>query len=207
MVSDRQSHWEEIYKTKREAELSWFQASPALVLDLLELVGATPSSSIVDIGGGESRLVDSLLAEGYENITVLDLSATALAAAQSRLGEKGDKVKWIVADATEWEPPEFYDIWHDRAAFHFLVSESEQRSYIDRLKRGLKVGGHVILGTFALDGPQKCSGLPVARHGSASLSNLLGSEFALVDSRRDDHTTPRGSVQRFQFSTFKRMHA
>ena len=202
MTSDRKAHWENIYSTKGEAEVSWFQETPTPSLELLALVGARPTSAIADIGGGASRLVDCLLEKGFERITVLDLSAEALAVARKRLGEKAGEVKWIVADATRWEPPRLYDVWHDRATFHFLTNEEEQRAYIDRLKRGLRVGGHVIIGTFAPDGPEKCSGLPVARHSAESLAALLGEAFTLVDSRRHEHITPWGATQKFHFGTF-----
>jgi len=204
-TTDRKAHWENVYTTKGEAEVSWFQETPVPSLELLELVGAQPSSAIIDIGGGASRLVDCLLAQGFENITVLDLSATALASARARLGDKGGKVKWIAADATEWQPPENYDVWHDRAAFHFLTCEEEQNAYIQRLKQALRRGGHAIIGTFAPDGPEKCSGLPVARHNAESLSAILGADFVLVDSRRHEHATPWQAVQKFQFSTFRRV--
>ncbi|MGC1859696.1 MAG: class I SAM-dependent methyltransferase [Methylocystis sp.] len=204
-TTDRKAHWENIYTTKGEAEVSWFQESPVPSLELLELVGAQPSSAIIDIGGGASRLVDCLLARGFENITVLDLSATALASARARLADRGGKVKWIAADATQWRPPENYDVWHDRAAFHFLTREEEQNAYIQRLRQALRRGGHVIIGTFAPDGPEKCSGLPVARHNAESLSAILGAGFVLVDSRRHEHATPWQAVQKFQFSTFRRV--
>lgn len=204
-TTDRETHWENVYTTKDEAKLSWFQEAPAPSLELLGLTGAKPSSAVIDIGGGASRLVDSLLAQDFENVTVLDLSAAALASTRARLGGKGNRVKWIVADATEWQPSEIYDVWHDRAAFHFLTAEKEQNAYIQRLKRALRVGGHVIIGTFALDGPEKCSGLPVARYSAESLAALLGTDFALVDSRRNEHSTPWGAVQKFQFSTFRRV--
>lgn len=205
MTNDRKSHWENVYTTKGETEVSWFQATPAPSLELLELVGAKPAAAIIDVGGGASRFVDSLLTQGFENLTVLDLSATALAAARIRLGDTGGKVKWIVADATEWHSPETYDVWHDRAAFHFLTREGDQKAYIQRLKKSLRRGGHTIIGTFALDGPEKCSGLPVARHSSGSLSTLLGDDFILIDSRCHEHTTPWQVVQKFQFSTFRRV--
>jgi SAM-dependent methyltransferase len=204
-TTDRKAHWENVYAAKGEAEVSWFQATPVPSLELLELVGAQPSSAIIDIGGGASRLVDCLLARGFENVTVLDLSATALASARARLGDKGDKVKWITADATQWRPPENYDVWHDRATFHFLTREEEQSAYIQRLRQALRRGGHAIIGTFAPDGPEKCSGLPVARHDAESLSAILGADFVLVDSRRHEHATPWQAVQKFQFSTFRRV--
>ena len=205
MTDDRKLHWENVYSTKGEADVSWFQESPAPSLELIHLVKAKRSDAIVDVGGGASRLVDSLLAEGFVDVTVLDLSAAALDTAQKRLGVRADEVMWIAGDATLWEPPQTYDIWHDRAAFHFLTDAAEQEAYIERLKLALKIGGYLIMGTFALDGPEKCSGLPVARHSSDSLLELLGAGFELIDSRRHDHSTPWDSVQRFQFSTFRRI--
>ncbi|WP_245433536.1 class I SAM-dependent methyltransferase [Methylocystis hirsuta] len=153
--------------------------------------------------GRPSRLVDNLLAKGFENLTVLELSGAALASARARLGAKSEAVKWIVADATEWLPTDTYNVWHDRAAFHFLTSEREQRACIKRFEQALKRGGHLIIGTFALDGPEKCSGLPVARHSAESLSALLAPDFDLIDSRRHEHITPWQAVQKFQFSTFR----
>lgn len=204
-MSDRHAHWENVYSTKSEADVSWFQETPAISLELLALAGAKPADAVIDIGGGASRLVDSLLARGFTNLAVLDLSEAALAAARARLGSKGDDVEWIAADATTWKPREAaYDIWHDRAAFHFLTAPGDLAAYIERLKRGLRMGGHVIMGTFAPDGPEKCSGLPVVRHDADSLGRLLGQGFALVDHRRHEHATPWGSIQKFQFSTFQR---
>ena len=204
MTENRQSHWEDVYTSKGENEVSWYQDSPTISLDLLALAGATPASAIIDIGGGASRLVDELLARFFLDVTVLDLSAQALAVARARLGADAGRAKWIAADATSWEPPQRYDIWHDRAAFHFLTSAEQQAAYMDRLKSALAPGGHVIIGTFAPDGPEKCSGLPVMRHDANTLSALLGEGFSLLDTRRHEHATPWGSSQRFQFSTFRR---
>lgn len=205
MSDDRQGHWENVYSTKGETDVSWHQETPAPSLELLALIGAKRDDAIIDVGGGASRLVDHLLAQGFERITVLDLSAAALAVARARLGALAQKVQWIVADATLWEPPQTYDIWHDRAAFHFLTSETEQQAYLDRLKRGLRIGGHAIIGTFALDGPEKCSGLPVARQSPESLSTVFGAGFTLIDARRYQHATPWGAVQNFQFCAFQRI--
>ncbi|WP_325399140.1 class I SAM-dependent methyltransferase [Acidocella sp.] len=202
VTPSKQTHWENVYTAKGEDEVSWFQETPAPSLELLERVGVKPAAALIDVGGGASRLVDCLLARGFGNITVLDLSAAALAAARMRLGRTGDKVKWIVADAAEWRSDETYDLWHDRAAFHFLTQAQDQQAYIRRLKQSLRRGGHVIIGTFAPDGPATCSGLPVARHNAESLSTLLGDDFVLADTRRHEHTTPWKSVQKFQFSTF-----
>jgi SAM-dependent methyltransferase len=202
--ANRQAHWESVYTSKGENEVSWFQESPAPSSDLIVQAGATHASAIIDIGGGASRLVDYLVEQGFEDITVLDLSAAALEAARRRLEGRADRVHWIVADATAWEPVKAYDIWHDRAAFHFLTDESDRAAYIARLTKGVREGGHAIIGTFALDGPEKCSGLPVARYDSASLGQALGAKFQLVDTRLHEHATPWGSRQMFQFSVFRR---
>lgn len=201
---DRQAHWEHVYVTKGENEVSWFQQDPAPSLELIAQVGATHKSPIVDIGGGASRLVDHLVEEGFEDITVLDLSGAALEAARQRMGAGGDRVHWIVADVTAWEPAKAYDVWHDRAAFHFLTEENDRAAYVACLTQAVKAGGHAIIATFALDGPEKCSGLPVARYESTGLAQVLGAKFRLIDSRRHEHATPWGSPQMFQFSVFRR---
>jgi SAM-dependent methyltransferase len=201
---NRQAHWENVYTTKGENEVSWFQQSPAPSLELIVQAGAAGNSAIIDIGGGASRLVDHLVEQGFEDVTVLDLSDAALKAAKARLGVRADRVRWLVADATIWEPMKRYDIWHDRAAFHFLTDASDRAAYIARLGRGLKIGGHAIIATFALDGPEKCSGLPVARYDSASLGRTLGTAFKLVHTQRHEHATPWDSRQIFQFSVFRR---
>jgi SAM-dependent methyltransferase len=200
----RQAHWQNVYTTKGESEVSWFQQSPAPSLELIVQAGAVSNSAIIDIGGGASRLVDHLVEQGFEDVTVLDLSDAALNAAKARLGARANRVRWLVADATIWEPVKRYDIWHDRAAFHFLTDEKDRAAYIARLGRGLKIGGHAIIATFALDGPEKCSGLPVARYDSASLGQTLGDAFKLVHTQRHEHATPWESRQIFQFSVFRR---
>jgi trans-aconitate methyltransferase len=204
MTNGRQAHWEHIYETKAENELSWYQESPAISLDLIRATGAKSSAAIIDIGGGASRLVDALLNEGFRAVTVLDLSESALAAAKARLGPRSANVTWIVADVTAWEPSETYDLWHDRAAFHFLTGAADRRAYAERVAEAVRPGGHAVIGTFAPDGPERCSGLPVMRHDAASIGAVLGEKFALVETRRDDHVTPAGVTQRFQFSLFRR---
>ena len=206
MESDsRKTHWENVYTNKGENEVSWFQDNPAPSLALIAETGAAPNSAIIDIGGGASRLVDHLIDQGFVDVTVLDLSAAALDAAKARLGERASRAHWLVADATTWAPSHTYDIWHDRAAFHFLTEERDRAGYIARLKQGLRIGGHAIIATFALDGPEKCSGLPVTRYDAAGLAETLGPDFNLLQSRRNDHATPWGSQQRFQFSVFERV--
>lgn len=198
------SHWETVYTTKGETEVSWFQENPAPSLELIDLARPTPQSAIVDIGGGASRLVDSLIARGFRHVTVLDISQAALEAAKARLGERAGQVQWVVADVTTWSSAQTFDIWHDRAAFHFLIDPADRSAYVARMKQAVRPGGHVIIGTFAIDGPEKCSGLPVNRYDAASLAKELGEGFELVDSRRHDHSTPWDSTQAFQFCIFRR---
>ncbi|WP_455274505.1 class I SAM-dependent methyltransferase [Rhizobium herbae] len=202
MNDSTKTHWENVYSRRTETSVSWFQEMPKPSLDLLELVGAGQDWKIVDIGGGASRLVDCFVMAGYIHVTVLDLCDAALACAQRRLGERSEYVRWVVSDVRDWGDAGGYDVWHDRAAFHFLTKPSDQESYARRLRRSLRDGGFAIVGTFALDGPEKCSGLPVTRHDSESIGRVLGPDFKLVDHRRHDHLTPSGAMQKFQFSTF-----
>jgi SAM-dependent methyltransferase len=201
----RKAHWENVYTSKSEREVSWFQASPAPSLDLIQLAKPPPDAAIVDIGGGTSRLVDQLLADGFKNVAVLDISEAALEAAKARLGDKAAQVQWVVADVTKWHPAQSFDIWHDRAAFHFLTTEMDRAAYVERLRQAIRMGGHVIIGTFALDGPEKCSGLAVNRYDAASLGKVLGADFQLAHTRSHEHATPWAAIQRFQFSVFRRV--
>jgi SAM-dependent methyltransferase len=205
--NERHAHWENVYQTKGERDVSWFQESPEISLDLIRATGAGPDASIIDIGGGASRLVDALADERYTAITVLDLSEKALATARSRLGARGAGVEWIAADVTTWEPTQTYDLWHDRAAFHFLTEAKDRAAYVERLLRAVRPGGHVIIGTFAPDGPERCSGLPVVRHDAAALARAVGPSFEPIESRNHAHQTPAGAIQRFQFSRFRRLRA
>jgi SAM-dependent methyltransferase len=202
---ERRSHWDNVYTAKAENEVSWFQESPTVSLALIKASGLARESAIIDIGGGASRLVDVLLDEGFEDLTVLDISESAVEAAKARLGARAKEVQWVVADVTTWKPPRHYDLWHDRAALHFLIDPHDRIAYGERVAMGVRPGGHVIIGTFALDGPERCSGLPVMRHDTASLAHMLGPEFEPVETRRHDHRTPTGSTQRFQFSRFRRV--
>lgn len=203
--TDRQAHWQNVYATKSEKEVSWFQENPAPSLDLIAATGIAQDAGIIDIGGGASRLVDSLLDRGFRRLTILDLSANALAEAKKRLGPRAEAVDWIAADVTAWQPPTTYGLWHDRAAFHFLTEPDDRDAYIACLKKAVRPGGHVIIATFAADGPEKCSGLPIVRYEPENLAQTLGREFRLVESRRHDHLTPGGTTQHFQFSRFLRI--
>jgi len=199
---DRQAHWQNVYTSKGETEVSWFQDRPAISLEFIAATKVRSDAAIIDIGGGASRLVDALLDAGYSNLTVLDLSEAALAASRERIGPRAASVKWVAADVTTWLPSEKYDVWHDRAAFHFLTEETDRQAYVDRLKTALRHGGQAIIGTFALDGPERCSGLPVMRYDPAGLATVLGPAFRLLASRVEEHRTPWDASQIFQFSRF-----
>lgn len=205
----RQAHWDSIHTTKDERTVSWYQERPDISLDLIAATGVTADAAIIDIGGGTSHLVDALLAEGFSAVTVLDLSEAALAAAKARLAAgnlagRAANVRWVAADVTAWQPSHSYDVWHDRAALHFLTDPQDRAAYGERVSKAVRPGGHVIIGTFAPGGPERCSGLPVLRHDAASIGDVLGRAFELMESRAHDHRTPAGVVQRFQFSRFRR---
>lgn len=201
----KQAHWQNVYQNRDERDVSWFEESPAISLELIQATGVGVAGPIIDIGGGASRLVDALMREGFRAITVLDLSEKALAASRQRLGAQAAQISWIVADVTTWQPTETFDVWHDRAAFHFLTDPADGAAYAARVQKAVRPGGNVIIGTFALDGPERCSGLPVTRHDAASIGQVLEKSFKFIETRRHDHETPRGDIQRFQFSRFQRI--
>lgn len=202
----RKDHWERIYSTKGEHDVSWFESLPAVSLQMLEASGLTRETCVLDVGGGDSRLVDHLAGRGMDCLAVLDVSGAALQRARTRLGEIAKVPVWIEADVTgDWTLKPM-DIWHDRAVFHFLTTPEDQTTYLEHLSAVLKVGGSAIIATFAPDGPDTCSGLPVARYSPESLGERLGSGFTLVESRRHVHRTPWGTAQAFQYSRFIRAH-
>jgi SAM-dependent methyltransferase len=203
-VDEGQAHWDAVYGSRKAEELSWFQDRPLLSLELIARTGKDRQSSIIDVGGGASRLVDALLDEGFQRVTVLDISAEALARAQDRLGDRARLVTWIAGDITRWMPPARYEVWHDRAVFHFLVDPEKRRAYEAALAGALPPGAQAIIGTFASDGPERCSGLPVARYEPDTLAAELGPGFRLLEGVHDDHVTPGGKVQHFQFSRLVR---
>lgn len=203
-IDQRQAHWDAVYTTKKADEVSWYQARPRVSLEFIERTGKGRDASIIDVGGGASRLIDALLDEGFQQVTVLDISPEALAQTKERLGERARSVTWITADIARWAPPTKFDIWHDRAVFHFLVKPEDREAYRETLAAALDRGGQAIMGTFASDGPERCSGLPVARYEPETLAAELGPRFRLVESAHEDHLTPSGKVQRFQFSRFVR---
>jgi 2-polyprenyl-3-methyl-5-hydroxy-6-metoxy-1,4-benzoquinol methylase len=202
---DRKHHWEDVYAKKAENEVSWFQAEPTTSLEFIRRCGGTGNAPIIDIGGGESRLVDRLLDAGYADVTVLDLSEHAIATTQRRLGSRATQVQWIAADVTSWQPARKYRLWHDRAVLHFLTEPADRKAYTRAMLASVEPGGCIVISTFALDGPERCSGLPVVRYSAETLATELGSELRLVETAHEDHATPWGAIQRFQFSRFTRL--
>ena len=202
---DRKAHWDGVYTTKPSTDVSWYQAEPTLSLALLREAGAGPTTTILDVGSGDSRLVDAALAEGLGRMTVLDLSGAALARARARLGTQADEVTWLEADVTQVElPARAFDIWHDRAVFHFLTAPEDRARYAAVAAAALRPGGTALLATFAPDGPTRCSGLEVARYTPEGLAAELGDAFALVRGFGDLHHTPAGREQRFSVAVLRR---
>jgi trans-aconitate methyltransferase len=200
---DRKQHWESVYREKAEDAVSWFQAHPEISLELIR-AHCRPGEALVDVGGGASRLVDHLLAAGYADLTVLDISEAALERAGMRLGKAALRVQWRVADITSWQPERRYRLWHDRAVFHFLTEAADRDAYRRNLMQALAPGGHALIASFAPDGPERCSGLPVQRYSPESLARELGEGLRLRESRDETHLTPAGRLQRFQYSVFER---
>ncbi|WP_084861253.1 class I SAM-dependent methyltransferase [Salibaculum halophilum] len=202
-----QEHWDDVYGTRSEDALTWFEATPEVSLDLVR-DHLQPGEPFIDIGAGASRLVDALLDEGFGPLTVLDLSAAALAVSRQRLGPKADDVAWIEADITVWQPERDYAVWHDRAVFHFLTGAEDRAGYACALAQALRPGGTAIIATFADDGPEMCSGLPVVRYAPEALAQeldrLLPGLFEMLDARRHMHVTPKGNRQSFQYSVFRK---
>jgi 2-polyprenyl-3-methyl-5-hydroxy-6-metoxy-1,4-benzoquinol methylase len=199
-------HWENVYSTKAAEEVSWFQEHARLSLQIICDSALAPDGRIIDVGGGASTLVDDLLSAGFSKITVLDLSAAALARAKARLGSRAASVQWLEANILDVTlPASTYDVWHDRAVFHFLTSESERHRYVEQVLHAVKPGGLVIVATFAEDGPEKCSGLPVMRYSADGVHAEFGNTFELLGSQRESHLTPTGKEQKFVYCFCKRL--
>ncbi len=196
-------HWEKIYRAKQPNELSWWQDNPKTSLDLIHSLSLPPSAHIIDIGGGDSTLVDFLLADGFENITVLDISERALERAKTRLGKRAGKVQWIAGDINEFKPPQTYDLWHDRATFHFLTTEQQITHYVDTAREALKSTGSLLVGTFSTEGPRTCSGLPVTQYDEETLTSALRNGFEKIRCIREDHVTPFNTRQNFLFCSYQ----
>ena len=203
MTSDPREHWQTVYETKAPTDVSWYQPVPQRSLALIQSTGLPPSATLLDVGGGASTLVDQLLAAGFSDITLLDVALAALEATAARLGTAGAQVQMIAADVTAWQPQRRYDLWHDRAVFHFLVDEALRERYINVLRAAIAPGGFVVMATFGPEGPTRCSGLDVRRYSAAELSAVLGPAFRLVTSDIEDHTTPGGNVQQFMYGLWQ----
>jgi SAM-dependent methyltransferase len=203
-MSRREQHWQQSWRSNPSGK-SWVQQRPDLSLDLIARCQLDKQAAILDMGGGASTLVDFLLADGYGNITVADISAQALQLAQARLGDKVGRVSWIHADACTWQPPQKYQLWHDRAVFHFLIEPKDRAAYKKRLYAAVPVGGFLVMATFALGGPQKCSGLPIQQYDDASMAAEIGAGFTLLEAQTESHLTPGGASQKFQYCRFQRI--
>ncbi len=201
----RRVHWERVYETKAADEVSWYQRSPTLSLELIRATGVSEAAWILDVGGGASSLVDHLVALGYERIGVLDVAEAALAHARDRLGPAADRVEWYVSDVTTFVPTHPWDVWHDRTVFHFLVDPADRAAYREVLVRSVPDGGHVVVATFGPRGPKRCSGLDVVRYSADALGEELGSCVRLVESRTEEHETPSHVVQQFMYARFRRV--
>lgn len=207
-IMQPKEHWENVYTARQPDEVSWYQPRPERSLQLIRDTDASPDAAIIDVGGGASTLIDHLLDLGFGNVTVLDLSAEALGVARQRLGERAAGVQWLEADITDAAlPAQAYDVWHDRAVLHFLTQATDRQAYVRQLEHALKPGGHVIIATFAEDGPTRCSGLPVRRYGPDDLQAELGSRFTLIDSQREGHATPSGTIQQFMYCRLRKAAA
>jgi 2-polyprenyl-3-methyl-5-hydroxy-6-metoxy-1,4-benzoquinol methylase len=204
---DAKGHWEKVYMTKAPEAVSWYRPHLETSLALIERAAAARSASIVDVGGGESTLVDDLLLRGYKNITVLDISQIAIDLTKSRLSSAAEQVCWLVGDITEIElEPRAYDLWHDRAVFHFLTAQERRVAYVRQVAHSVKPGGHIIVSTFGPEGPTKCSGLEVMRYDAESLHREFGARFRLVESSRELHHTPFGTTQQFLYCYCRIVH-
>lgn len=204
---DSKQHWEQIYATKASEDVSWFQEHAGLSLELIHNTGLGINAGIIDVGGGASKLVDALAEEDYQDLTVLDISAASLDIAKQRLGSHAQSISWIVDDITNTKlPANRFDIWHDRAVFHFLTDKDDRHAYVKQVMRAVRPDGHVIIATFSDDGPEKCSGLPVVRYKPETLHATFGDNFTLVQHQKESHKTPLGNVQQFVYCHFRKIN-
>ncbi|MBS4085001.1 MAG: class I SAM-dependent methyltransferase [Rhizobiales bacterium] len=203
-MTSRRQHWEDVYQAKQETDVSWFQPKPELSLALIREHAPQTNASVIDIGGGASSLAAALLGLGYRDLAVLDISSAALERAKANLGADAAKIEWIVADITAWQPQCRWQVWHDRAVFHFLTDTASQDAYIRALNAATETGAIAIISGFAPDGPEKCSGLPVVRYDAQSLSKRIGPDFELLAEQREEHHTPGGAMQKFYYAVLRK---
>ena len=201
----RSEHWQSVYGRRPADEVSWYQLHPDTSLSLIRSCQLEKNAALIDVGAGASVLVDHLLDEGYLDVTVLDIAKAALDLSRRRLGSRADQVRWQAADVTEFLPDRSYDLWHDRAVLHFLTEPEQRAAYRVALEQALKLGGHLVVGTFAIDGPTKCSGLEIVQYDAAKLLDLLGPEFVLREEQKEAHVTPTGAVQQFAWFVLQRV--
>ncbi|KAA0210726.1 MAG: class I SAM-dependent methyltransferase [Ignavibacteriaceae bacterium] len=201
---NREKHWEHIYNTRKAEETSWYQPTPSTSLEFISKFRLTPEAKIIDVGGGDSLLIDNLIDLGFKDLTVLDISISAINRARARLGKRGDFVKWVNSDITKYFPESPFDLWHDRATFHFLTDEKDINSYIQVAKRGIKSAGIMLIATFSKTAPDNCSGLPVKKYSRASLSAVMSAHFKKLKCVSVNHITPFNTVQNFTFCSFKK---
>ncbi|RED96956.1 class I SAM-dependent methyltransferase [Marinoscillum furvescens] len=203
MTPSRKDHWENVYTKKSDQEVSWYEEVPVQSLGLItELAG--PDAHIIDVGGGNSNLVGELLLRGYQQLTVLDISAAALERTRQKLGTRASNVVWEVADVTSYVPDQTFDVWHDRATFHFLTDEADQKSYLELVQRAIKPGGYLVLATFATSGPEKCSGLEICQYDTPGLEAFFGEHFEVVQAFENTHETPFGTSQNFIYAVLRK---
>lgn len=204
-LMDNKAHWDNVFTHKSDQQKSWYQAYPATSVEFIEALQLAKDAAIIDVGGGDSHLAEALLEKGYTDITVLDISAAAIENARARLGEKADLVQWITSDILQFVPARQYDCWHDRAVFHFVTHPESILHYTQLMKDAIRQGGALIVGTFAEDGPEKCSGLPVQRYSQAALAEVLRPAFEKIHCIDEKHQTPFNTMQSFTFCRFRRV--
>ncbi len=203
-MNSKKEHWENVFATKQENEVSWFQKLPQTSLDFISKLNISKQSKIIDIGGGDSYLIDELLEQGFENVTLLDISSKAIERIKTRLGTKADKVTFIVADILDFMPTESYDFWHDRASFHFLTEQNQIEKYASLVSKAIAKNGKMVIGTFSENGPKKCSGLDITQYSESKIKAVFESEFQLIECITEDHQTPFDTFQNFIFCSFKK---
>ncbi|WP_306353081.1 class I SAM-dependent methyltransferase [Flavobacterium sp. '19STA2R22 D10 B1'] len=203
-MEDRKQHWENVFTTKQPNEVSWTQDYPKTAIDYIEMSGLPKSANIIDIGGGDSNLVDALLEQGFQNIWVLDISSAALERTKKRLGEKASQIHWVVSDITEYQPDVTFDFWYDRAVFHFLTEEAQILKYVQLVENAVNENGNFLLGTFSENGPLKCSGLEIKQYSEYAMKSMFNNCFEAIQCFTENHTTPFNTMQNFQFCGFRK---